>query len=286
MADKTISELPAAPSALTDYDGTELFVLEQSSTAKKLRMQILENWLVSIANGHGGIQSIEKTGTTGTNPVVDTYTITLADETEETFTVTNGVKGDTGSPAYVYIRWSSAQPTSDSDMGVVPAPWIGIYAGFESNPSNLHYTDFTWYEYKGDTGDTGVGIGSVELTSQSGLVDTYTVYSDEDTPQALGTFTVINGSGGVDTVDGAAPDASGNVVTALLISDSITAFPKTISDARITAAMRVAEVSFGTPSAVVSDITWTTSAGEIVLSGTLAASSSTTVEIILIQTTT
>ena len=161
---------------------------------------------------------------------------------------------------------------------------MGIYAGLESTFANLHYTDFSWFEIKGATGDTGIGIGSVELTSQAGLVDTYTMYSDEPTPQAIGTFTVTNGSGGVSTVDGASPDGTGNVVTALALSDSITALPKTISDARITANMRVVECTFGTPSAITSDVSWTTSAGEIVLSGTM--SGSTTVDLILVQTTT
>lgn len=44
-----------------------------------------------------GISSITKTSSTGTNPVVDTYTISYTDgSTADTFTVTNGKKGDTG----------------------------------------------------------------------------------------------------------------------------------------------------------------------------------------------
>lgn len=83
MADKSISELTAA----TAVGSTDLFVLEQTGTAKKLTGQILENWLVSFADGHGGIQTVAKTGTSG---LVDTYTITYADTTTSTFTVTNG----------------------------------------------------------------------------------------------------------------------------------------------------------------------------------------------------
>ena len=89
MADKAISQLNAA----TSVNSLDLFVLEQSGEAKKLTGQILENWLVSFADGHGGIQSISKTSTTGTNPVIDTYTIVYADETTSTFTVTNGMNG-------------------------------------------------------------------------------------------------------------------------------------------------------------------------------------------------
>ena len=83
MADKAIGELVAA----TSVTSSDLFVLEQNSTAKKLTAQILENWLTAIADGHGGIQTCVKTGTSG---LVDTYTITYADTTTSTFTVTNG----------------------------------------------------------------------------------------------------------------------------------------------------------------------------------------------------
>lgn len=49
-----------------------------------------------IGQTGNGIASIAKTGTSGTNPVVDTYTITYTNGQTTTFTVTNGVKGDTG----------------------------------------------------------------------------------------------------------------------------------------------------------------------------------------------
>ena len=41
-------------------------------------------------------QSIKKITKTGTDGLVDTYTITLTDGTTSTFTVTNGAKGDKG----------------------------------------------------------------------------------------------------------------------------------------------------------------------------------------------
>lgn len=83
MADKSISELTAA----SQVGATDLFVLEQGSVAKKLTGQILENWLLAMAQGHGGIISLTKTSTAG---LVDTYTITFSDDTYTTFTVTNG----------------------------------------------------------------------------------------------------------------------------------------------------------------------------------------------------
>lgn len=151
MADKSISELVAA----TAVGSTDLFVLEQTGTAKKLTGQILENWLVSYADGHGGIQSLVKTSSTGTNPVVDTYTITYADTSTSTFTVTNGLKGDKGDQTYFWIKYASRYPEADSDMSSSPDDWIGVYSG-TSSTAPTHYTDYTWFEWKGETGNPAI----------------------------------------------------------------------------------------------------------------------------------
>lgn len=130
-------------------------MLEQTGTAKKLTGQILENWLVSYADGHGGIQSLVKTSSTGTDPVIDTYTITYADTTTSTFTVTNGLKGDKGDQTYFWIKYASRYPEADSDMSSSPDDWIGVYSG-TSSTAPTHYTDYTWFEWKGATGDPAV----------------------------------------------------------------------------------------------------------------------------------
>lgn len=92
MADKSIEELNPA----STINANDSFVLSQNGAAMRLTGQVLINWLTKMADGHGGISSIAKTGTSG---VVDTYTITLADTTTSTFTVTNGAKGDPGADA-------------------------------------------------------------------------------------------------------------------------------------------------------------------------------------------
>lgn len=295
MADKTISELAAA----TSVGSADLFVLEQANTAKKLTGQILENWLVSFADGHGGIQSITKISSTGTNPVIDTYRITLADTTTFDFTVTNGLKGDTGAATYVWIKWAAQQPTADNQMSDNPDAWIGIYTGLSSTAPTA-YTSYRWYEYKGDKGDTGAtgaSIASITRTAgdgSPGTYDTYTVTLDNGT--VAGTFMVyqgLNGTGAVNSVNGVSPDAVGNValtpanigapIIPLHLTGTITSLPVTLTNAAITDTMRVVECTWGTPSAITSDVTWTTSAGNMVLSGTM--SGSTTVDIILIETT-
>ena len=166
MADKSISELIAANS----IGAADLFVLEQSATAKKLTGQILINYLTAAADGHGGISGIAKTGTAG---LVDTYTITYADASISTFTITNGAKGDTGQAYYVWIRYSAAQPTTNSDMGATPDNWMGIYTGTSATAPTA-YAAYTWYEIKGATGDTGAAaaISSQAVTYQASISGT------------------------------------------------------------------------------------------------------------------
>lgn len=161
MADKSISELVAA----TLIGPTDLFVLEQGGTAKKATGQLFENWLLSFADGHGGIQSLVKTSSTGTNPVIDVYTITYADQTTSTFSVTNGIKGDKGDQTYVWIKYASRYPQDDGDMSDSPDDWIGLYSGTAST-APTHYTDYTWFNWRGETGDPAI-LNNQSITYQA-----------------------------------------------------------------------------------------------------------------------
>lgn len=93
MADEfegvALSELPEALEVTDD----DLFLLEQAAAAKKLTGKTLVAFLLKLLKGHGGITSIKKTGTDG---LVDTYTITFVDGNTETFTITNGEQGAKG----------------------------------------------------------------------------------------------------------------------------------------------------------------------------------------------
>ena len=223
MANKPINQLDNASS----LDATDLLVLWDSSTntAQNMTGQQFTTWLTALAAGKGGISSISKTGTAG---LVDTYTITYADASTSTFTVTNGAKGDQGEQTHVWIAYSATEPDSDSDMSVIPAPWMGIYVGLESMQSNLHYTDYTWYEIKGPKGD---GVAYTAQTGTAGLTRTYTMYTADGT--AVGTFSVTDGEGAVSTVNGIAPDGDGDVSTVVgSVSDlGLTVGSATISDA-------------------------------------------------------
>lgn len=338
MADKQIGQLPEA----TGVTITDLFVLEQSGAAKKLLGSTLQAWLLSMADGHGGIADIAYTSPVA--PSRDgTLTITLADGTTDSFTITNGADGtdgedgtngatftpsvseagviswtndgglpnpqsvnikgatgDDGESSYAYVKWASEEPTSDADMGDVPDEWMGIYVG-TSSTAPTHYTDYDWYKVKGETGEPGADgdpITAVERTGgdgSPGTDDTYTFYVGED---AVGTAIIHNGADGIGTVNSInqiGVDAGTNNIT-LTASDvdaptiplhisvaSFSSLPKTITDANITSTMRLIDCVWGTPSSITGNITWTTSDGSLVLSGTM--SGSTTAEIVLIETT-
>lgn len=312
MPNQPISGLNAASGVQT----SDLFVLEQNGVAMKLTGQILENWLLSFGAGLGGIQSIVKTSSTGTNPVVDTYTITYSDASTSTFTVTNGVKGDTGQAWYVWIKYASQQPTQDSDMGSVPDDWMGIYSGTASS-APAHYTDYEWYEIKGNVGTPSSLVSSV-VKYQSGATGTVVPSGDwYDTPpivspqEYLWTWTQLTfnsgspvdiytasrqgkdgtGSAGdatpLNVVNGGAVGSSQSFsredhqhpVPVLHVTATISTLPTTISNASVLSSMRVINCELGSPQNVTSDIAWSTSDGSIALSGTMVTSTTTTIDL-------
>lgn len=190
MADKSIEQLNAAERVYL----SDLFVLQQSGTAKKLTGQVLKNWLLELAQGHGGITSIVLQSTsglsktyritladdtyfdmtvsdgkgitsvakTGTSGLVDTYTMKFNAGSDFVFTVKNGDKGDKGDADRLYFKFASQKPTDAShNMGDVPDEWLGFYAG-TTDPTG--WQDYTWVRIKGDKGDKG---DAARLTSHS-----------------------------------------------------------------------------------------------------------------------
>ena len=266
MADKSVGDLVAAKSVTP----TDLFVLEQNGTAKKLTGQILENWLVSFADGHGGIQSIVKLSTSGladtyriiladtttfdfvvtngrsitdisktsTSGLVDTYTISYNNSTTSKFTVTNGEKGDKGNNAYIWIKYASQEPTADSNsFGDVPDDWMGVYFGFSST-APTDWQEYSWYQIKGEKGDTGAPatLVSASVTYQvgdSGTVVPSGTWSESipsvaqgkylwakivqtfNTGSPVTAYTVsrmgVDGTGSVVSVNNQSPDGNGNI---------------------------------------------------------------------------
>ena len=192
MADKTIGQLVAA----TNVTPTDLFVLEQSGTAKKLTGQILENWLVSFADGHGGIQSIAKTGTTG---LVDTYTITLADTTTVTFTVTNGKAISSITTYYAVSSSGSTVPSSWSTTRqsmTATNRYLWSYQTIAFNDNSTIDTVKTVIGVWGDKGDTGAaGRGIEDLEQTSRVPGSYTLYTFTMSDGTTETFYSYDGVG-------------------------------------------------------------------------------------------
>ncbi len=203
MADKSIDQLNAAEKIYA----TDLFVLQQSGSAKKLTGQVLLNWLTAAADGHGGIQSIAKLSTsglvdtyritladtttfdfvvtngrsitgiskTGTSGLVDTYTISYNNGTTSTFTVKNGEKGDKGDNAYIWIKYASQKPTETShSMGDLPDDWIGIYSG-KASTAPTDWKQYQWFKHKGEQGDTGAAATLVNKSVTYKVSDSGTI---------------------------------------------------------------------------------------------------------------
>ena len=224
MADRSIGELVAA----SQIGSTDLLVMEQGGTAKKVPGQLLENWLLQMAKGRGGIQTIEKTGTSG---ITDTYTITFSDESTTTFEVENGrgitgmTTSKTGTVTTVTLSYndgttsqfavndgegvtevisywavSTSKTTQPSSWSTTPMSLTASYK-YLWNYLRFNYSDGTHqdttpavvgvYGDKGATGNAGTSITSVTKIGTSGLVDTYRITFSNNTTT---TFTITNGS--------------------------------------------------------------------------------------------
>lgn len=164
MADKRIQDLTPASQVQT----SDRFVLEQSGQAKSLTGQILINDLAAFLDGHGGIADISYTPPSS-GSLTGTLTVTLADETVESFSVMNG-RGITSL-------------TKTGTSGLEDTYTITYNDG--STPTTFTVTN-------------GKGIVGVSYVESVGLNDYYEItYNDDSEPD---TFVVHNGEKG-DTGD-------------------------------------------------------------------------------------
>lgn len=179
MADKRIQDLTPASSVGT----ADRFVLEQSGQAKSLTGQILINDLAAALDGHGGISDISYTAPSS-GSLNGTLTITLADGTVSTLTVTNG-RGI-----------SSISKTGTSGL-------VDTYTISYNNGTSSTFTV-----------TNGLGVSSVTKTAGTGtnLTDTYTItYSDGSTY----VFTLDNGKSISSVADKWAVSDSNSVVPSI-----------------------------------------------------------------------
>ena len=154
MADRAISALTQA----TEMTSADLFAISQGGQAKKVTWETFYTYLAEALDGHGGVSDVSYTAPTGTS-LDGTLTITLADGTSSSFTVTNG---------------------------------RGITSISKTGTSGLN--DTYTIAYNNGTSSTFVvknGRGITGFTkSTSGLVDTYTISYNDGTTS---TIVVTNG---------------------------------------------------------------------------------------------
>lgn len=224
-----------------------------------------------------GIVSITKTGTSG---LVDTYTILFTNGSTSTFTVTNGQDGQ-GSG-------DMTKAVYDSTNAVADAGGIVAYVASHSGAGTL-------------AGLTDVALSTLadgqsliyDATAQK-WVNGSVAYSSLSGKPTLGTAAAKNSTnsitqGSTDLIEaGAVYDALQNLPSggAALYFTSIacaatTGDFATVSNANITANHVVVSVEYANPSAITSDVTWTTANGSVTLNGTCA--SATTCSIVLVE---
>ena len=173
MADKSIEQLNAAERV----NLSDLFVLQQSGTAKKLTGQVLKNWLLELAQGHGGITSIALQSTSG---LTKTYRITLADDTYFDLPISdgNGIKSisNIGTAGFVKTYRIAMTNGTNFDFSVTDGNGIKNFSKVSTSGLTKTYrfdmADGTHYDF---AVEDGKGITSVAKTGTSGLVDTYTM---------------------------------------------------------------------------------------------------------------
>lgn len=161
-----------------------------------------------VTNGRGISNITWTTSGTAGDGMTHTGTIAYNDGSTSTVEFQDGVQGPQGQQTFVWFKWAQDYPSADSDMQSVVGPYIGIYAGISSTPPTS-YTEYTWYEYKGETGDAGSSILSIDLTSASGLQDIYTItLTDGNTSnftvtnaKSIVSVTMVSGSHAAGTTD-------------------------------------------------------------------------------------
>ena len=205
----------------------DLLVIEQAGAAMSVSIRLLIQSLANLLDGHGGISDIAYTPP-ASGSLAGTLTVTLADGTSETFTVTNGrgiasieidesgepgdgavhtgtitfndgttqqfqfrdgIQGDPGQDASVFFAWADVEPSSDADIYFDhTGPFIGICSSLAAT-APTDFAAYSWFNWQGPTGEDGATVQSIEKTYTSGLVDTYTITMTDGT---TATFTVTN----------------------------------------------------------------------------------------------
>lgn len=198
----------------------------------------------------------------GSSPTV---TVTGGIETGDPYHLAFGIpKGDTGNGisrndvTYAVNTDSHTIPTTGwvSDVTQLTIPdgaivWTKVIQSFTEGTPSIWYSQAV----QGSPGPAGVAVQTTEpITNVKAWIN----------PNDQQIITI--------------PDAS--ECNPIHYSVTISAFPHTITDARLTSQMRVLNCVFGSPENLKSNVSWTTeTAGKLILNGTLESGETTTAEI-------
>ena len=162
-ADETYTDI-----TITDGTGITDIVTTTSGLTHTITISLNDGTTKVFTVDDGvGISSISAPTSVG---LEDTYTINLSDGSTSTFTVTNGASvasitlngttitfaKDDGNTINLpvptlRIRYSATQPDDDNDIITTPSNYMGVAWALDS--AVLHYTDYSWFKIKGETGD-------------------------------------------------------------------------------------------------------------------------------------
>lgn len=183
--------------ALAEVDNLDITATKEGTTVTiTITRKDGSQQVVTITDGKDGV-GIEKIEKTGTNLLVDTYTIYYTDDSTSTFQVKNGRgivsidKTDTNILTDTYTITYNDNTTSTfyvvNGNGVESIVKTGTSGLIDTY--RISYTNGEYYDYQVANGN---GIDNIQKTSTSGLVDTYTITYTNGTTS---TYIITNGNG-------------------------------------------------------------------------------------------
>lgn len=73
-----------------------------------------------------------------------------------------GTNGENGKTSYLHIKYSDDGKTFTANNGETPGVYMGVYVDFVQADSNV-FADYTWSKIKGEAGNDGKGVQSVDV---------------------------------------------------------------------------------------------------------------------------
>lgn len=170
---KQISQL--TPTTVITND--DLFAVEQDAEAKSIAGRYLVAQLAAMLDGHGGIASWELYSTTGTDPVVRTYRVTMTDGTYFDIAIPDGATGPRGADGTSVSIVSTAVEYAVGSSGVTaPA------TGWSSTVPAAEPGDYLWTRtavtYSGGTSTTSYAVSYIGVDGVTNYV--HIRYADQE----------------------------------------------------------------------------------------------------------